>query len=444
MASIAREPDGRKRIQFVAPNGERRTIRLGRTSDKIASMVKGHVEHLVSALGNGGTPERHTALWLAEIPDPLHAKLARAGLVKPRERADDRLGAVLDAWERSLTVKRSTMVAYGQARDALLAYFGRERRANSITLRECDEWRQAMVDRELATATIAKNIKTARQAFKHGVRWGMLDANPFEGVKAGSMANPERWRFVTLAEAQAVLDACPDHEWRLLFALSRFGGLRCPSEHLALTWADVDWERGRIRVRSPKTEGQGKAERFVPLFPELREHLLASFEAAEPGVEHVITRYRMANCNLRTQLLRIIRRAGLTPWPRLFHNLRASRQTELAATYPAHVVAGWMGNSERVAAAHYLSIRDSDFAHACAAPTPEADKISGAKSGALPAQNAAQQAIAANCPDRNTRAQTPRKQGSNADPATHAAFLKTSQVAPVGVEPTRPFRGRGF
>src|SRR5436305_6668827 len=30
------------------------------------------------------------------------------------------------------------------------------------------------------------------------------------------------------------------------------------------------------------------------------------------------------NCNLRTQFLKIIRRAGLTPWPRLFHNLRAS------------------------------------------------------------------------------------------------------------------------
>jgi integrase len=47
-------------------------------------------------------------------------------------------------------------------------------------------------------------------------------------------------RFVTREEAHAVMDACPDAEWRLLFALSRFGGLRCPSEHIALRWADVD------------------------------------------------------------------------------------------------------------------------------------------------------------------------------------------------------------
>ena len=31
-------------------------------------------------------------------------------------------------------------------------------------------------------------------------------------------------------------------------------GLRVPSEPLGLRWADVDWERTRITVGSPKTE----------------------------------------------------------------------------------------------------------------------------------------------------------------------------------------------
>ena len=35
---------------------------------------------------------------------------------------------------------------------------------------------------------------------------------------------------------------------------------------------------------------------------------------------------------------RIIRRAGLTPWPKPFQNLRSTRETELAETYPLHVV----------------------------------------------------------------------------------------------------------
>lgn len=40
--------------------------------------------------------------------------------------------------------------------------------------------------------------------------------------------------------------------------------------------------------------------------------------------------YRRRNSNPRTQLMKIIRRAGLKPWPKLFQNLRSTRETELA------------------------------------------------------------------------------------------------------------------
>ena len=51
---------------------------------------------------------------------------------------------------------------------------------------------------------------------------------------------------------------------------------------------------------------------------------------------------------------KIVKRAGLKPWPKLFHNLRASRETELAQVHPMHVVCDWIGNSPKVAAEHYL------------------------------------------------------------------------------------------
>ncbi|MGC1276259.1 MAG: site-specific integrase [Planctomycetaceae bacterium] len=109
---------------------------------------------------------------------------------------------------------------------------------------------------------------------------------------------------------------------------------------------DVDWERGRIRVRSPKTVHMpGREERTIPLFPELRLLLEQAFDEAAEGSEFVIQRYRNRT-NLRTRFSKIVRRAGLTPWPKLFHNLRASRQTELAAMSPIHVVCDWIGNSE--------------------------------------------------------------------------------------------------
>jgi len=69
----------------------------------------------------------------------------------------------------------------------------------------------------------------------------------------------------------------------LIVALSRYAGLRCPSEHLGLTWGDILWDKNRFVVRSPKTEHVGKAQRVVPIFPELYPYLRDAFEAAEPG-----------------------------------------------------------------------------------------------------------------------------------------------------------------
>ena len=49
MASLVNDPGGKRRIQFVSPDGTRRTIRLGKTTKRIALAFKLRVEHLVNA-----------------------------------------------------------------------------------------------------------------------------------------------------------------------------------------------------------------------------------------------------------------------------------------------------------------------------------------------------------------------------------------------------------
>lgn len=139
-----------------------------------------------------------------------------------------------------------------------------------------------------------------------------------------------------------------------------------------LRWEDVDWERDRLTIRSPKTEHHaGGASRIIPLFGEIRGPLLDVYEQAEPGTPYVITRYRRSNANLRTLFCKIIVRAGLKPWPKLFHNLRSTRQTELSELYPSHVVCKWLGNSEAIAREHYLQMTDAHFEKAAADPDAE-------------------------------------------------------------------------
>ena len=65
--------------------------------------------------------------------------------------------------------------------------------------------------------------------------------------------------------------------------------------------------------------------------------------------------------NLRTEFLRLIRRAGLTPWPRLFHTLRASCETDLLAKFPITAVTEGLGHSAAVALKHYARVPDDLF-----------------------------------------------------------------------------------
>jgi hypothetical protein len=53
------------------------------------------------------------------------------------------------------------------------------------------------------------------------------------------------------------------------------------------------------------------------------------------------------NANLRSELLRLLRRAGVSGCPRLFHSMRASRQTELQREFPLHDVCSRLAKSQR-------------------------------------------------------------------------------------------------
>jgi len=90
--------------------------------------------------------------------------------------------------------------------------------------------------------------------------------------------------------------------------------------------------------------------------------------------------------------MHIIRQAGAATWPKLFQDLRASRETELAAEYPLHVVCAWIGNSALIAQKHYLQVTDGDFERATVG-----DGGGGAERGAVAVQKAVRSADGRNC-----------------------------------------------
>ena len=392
MASLANDPNGRRRILFVAENGQRKAIRLGKITQRAAESILSRVEQLIASAFSGYAIDADTARWVAGLNPKLADKLARVGLIAKRQNSvTAKLGEFLAEYLATRTdIKPSTRRHLEQARAKLIEFLGPEKQLAAVTPGDADEFRLHLMG-QVGDNTSRRMCGRAKQFFRAALRRRLISENPFGDMKGcGVQPNRSRDYFVTREEARRVLDACPDAEWRLLFALSRYGGLRCPSENLALRWSDVDWERGRLRVPSPKTEHHpGRGSRIIPIFPELRSYLEAAFDQAEPGTEFVIARYRSANANLRTQLERIITRAGLVPWPKLFQNLRSTRETELAESFPLHVACAWLGNTQTVAARHYLQVTDEHFQQASMAPGDE----EAHKSGAARARGQSQQAV---------------------------------------------------
>ena len=365
MASLFTQQDGTRRIQFLL-NGQRKGIRLGAMPQRMAEGVARHIDCLIQSKVSSMALSPDTASWLGKLDDTLYGHIAAAGLVAPRSSTS--LGAFLDKAIAGMAVKSETATFYGHTVRCLKEYFTPEKPLRDITPADADAFKSWLANNQkLSTATTARRIVAARRFFRIAVRWDLVSKNVFDGVKGGGQSNEKRKHYVPLDVVAKILDASPDVQWRCIIALSRFAGIRVPSELLPLRWADINWEENSIVIHSPKTEHhEGGASRTIPLFAELRPYLLEAFEAAPEGSEYVITAYRDTTQNLRTQFERIARRAGVGMWPKPFHNMRASRESELMREYDLATVCKWIGNSPAIAAKHYATSIDlnADFKRA--------------------------------------------------------------------------------
>lgn len=404
MASISKQPKGRKTVQFVGGDGKRRSVRLGKVNNKRAEEVKTRIEHLNSAKISGLPIDGDIANWVAKISDELAAKLARAGLIPSREaKAAEALGPFIASYiaEHGPTVKPATVITWKQCERLLLEHFDPATPLQSITEGHAVGWRTYLLKRhnsrrkqtlhKLSESTIRKRCACARQFFEHATRLRLVECNPFKSKRIPtSLPKPQQKEFVHPALAHKIMQQLPNWQLRLVFALARWGGVRVPSEPQQLTWADVDWAQMRLTVHSPKTEHhEGHEKRMIPIFDELYGPLQDAWDMAEEGQTHILPMLQgKSGAALRKPLLSAIEAAGGDVWPKLWVALRATRDTELRETYPVHVVEAWMGHEDRVAKRNYTQVTNEHYQRAAAKP--------GAECGAVAVQKPVQQPAAAN------------------------------------------------
>lgn len=374
MASLSTNAAGNRRIMFKAPDGQRKALYLGKAPVKQSQAILAHVERLVACGIDGSAPPEATAHWLAACSVELRGKLAALGLAPEAIRRDVvTLGALVERYQsrpRWKNLKPATQRCVSRSLMHLLRHFDPETPIEKITAADATDFyeglRLAKSDggKGLAVATANLTASIVATMFFYAVDAELIGRNPFRKLPRSDRRGNNV--MVSREISELVLAQIFGTENRLLFGLARWGGVRTMSEQRGLRWGDVDWQGKRLLITSPKTERhEGKASRWIPLFPELAKLLGERFDEAEEGDEWILPTYHHASSFRPTTMLRnATTRAGVDLWPRLFHSLRATRQSELAEIYPAHVVSRWIGNSVAVADKHYLMVNDGHFERA--------------------------------------------------------------------------------
>lgn len=367
-------------IQFYSHDGSKKKL-YGFNRESSAIVFGEHLDRLVSYRKRGEEVDRKLQQWIDELPDTIHERLVRWGLVIPKEK-ERTLKDLIDVYligDRSNGRKKESLNVRKRWYRRLLEFFGPDREVRTITSEEIvlfDEKYRTI----FAPSSWYRAIAYYRGTFNYAVKHGWIQLNPFEAIRSCEVVNTSRQCFVDNETATTVLAHCRTSQERLIFCLSRYGGLRIPSEIQYMTWDDIDFEAGKFLVKSPKKESlvnqergvfTDRSKRYVPIFPELRKAFTdyrqdfpinggqLLFVRSEKNPHGLLTRAHDAV----DRVIRIaIRKAGVKAWPKIFHNMRSTRETELIASGMAvRDVCAILGHSPEMALKHYVQVSSSLF-----------------------------------------------------------------------------------
>ena len=147
-----------------------------------------------------------------------------------------------------------------------LREFGK-RPIDSIKAPEVEAWKARRLS-TLSRETVGKELRRFKTAFKRGIEWEMLDANPLKAVKAPRGVRSKAVRFFTAGQVGKLAETRRGPLWRFLACT----GLRRGEAVRVIQSRDVvaDGAQTVIRVESdPDATGEGRTKsgkwREVPL-----------------------------------------------------------------------------------------------------------------------------------------------------------------------------------
>ncbi len=286
--------------------------------------------------------------------DLLSAKAHRGELPAPSQLTFSELAETwiqgFEAQVRSGERGERTLEHYRYHLDRHLVPTLGRKRLQELSTDDCAQLIATMRAKGLSPKTIAGALVPLGRVLSLALRRGLIADNPLRRLEQSERPRPQRreQRVLTHAEISNLLAACLPR-YRPFLASALYTGMRL-SELLGLTWGEVDFERGLIRVRyqlsrahrdAPARRVRLKTQaavRDIPLLPQLasllkRHKLRSAFSGGDDYVFQTARGTPLGFRNVeRRGLRRAADRAGLNAdgHPRLrVHDLRHTFSSHL-------------------------------------------------------------------------------------------------------------------
>jgi|SRR5581483_1830893 len=218
----------------------------------------------------------------------LTGRIRKGEAVRPSKQTFEEFAAT---WLAELNRRPRTIDKYRYDLNKHLLPRFKRRKLTDIAVDDVAKLVTEMQKQGYAGATINGALSALSAVMRKAARMGLIAANPVSKLDRGerpTIVRKEK-RILSQAEIGKLLDG--HGRYRVLIAVLIFGGLRI-GEALGLTWDDIDFERGFLRVRKqldrkrelvePKTPTSVREVVLVPqLAKMLKAHRLASRYSTE-------------------------------------------------------------------------------------------------------------------------------------------------------------------
>lgn len=200
-------------------------------------------------------------------------------------------------------------------------------RLTEISIPVVETYRQRRLSEGARPSTVNRETSLLRHMLAMAVRWGLLPQNPLAGLGNLPEKNDDRWTYITVEEAERLLENIENPDYRQLVEFLLYSGRRL-GEALELRWRDVDLDRGVLLLRGSRNKS-GKTFGF-PLHPRalrvLRERVSRWNGSGVPQEERV---FPLSKKWLQKAFKKALKKAGLPESIRI-HDLRHTFASWLA------------------------------------------------------------------------------------------------------------------